>query len=252
VDFDEAYAWDLHPSFPALWDAGDDSDASEPSDDSDYITFTDQSSSIPPELELGFRQLGLSEPGPFILDFPEDVGESLEHDVILVDGDSGAHVIDRLGRPAPVPASEIPVEISVQPHDGSQTLSVYPPNILVPRIRKFSEDNRERESIPHLPYSELDATGAPTNFPVSPFVVDGFPDDTTPLHSDLVGGGFEGTSMDADWLGGSLEEIICSPCLEGGLMEWDRWRGQLVEELNRDLASWAEVRESVRAELDRY
>lgn len=249
MDLNEAYARDFHSKF-SFWDAGDDSDASEPSDDSDYITFTDRS--IPPELELGFRQLDPLGPNPFVLDFPEDVGESLEHDAVLVDGDSGVDVIDRLGRPTPVPAFEIPVEIPVQPHDDLWTPPAYTPNILIPRIRKFPEDNGELESVPHLPCLELDVTGIPINVPVSPFVNDGFPDDTIPLHSDLVSGGVEGISMDVDWLGGSLGEIICSPCLEEDLMEWDRWRGQLIEELNRDLDSWAEVRESVRAELDRY
>ena len=252
MDFDEGYAWDFHSSFSTFWNAGDESDASEPSDDSDYITFTDQSSSIPPELELGFRQLDLSEPGPFILDFPEDVGESLEHDVVLVDCDSGMHVIDRLGRATPVPASGIPVGISVQPHDDSQTLSACTSNIPVPRIRKFSEDNGELELVSRLPYPELDVIGIPINVPVSPCVIDGFPDDTISLHSDLVSSEVGGISMDVDWLGGSLGEMICSPCLEEGFMEWDRWRGQLFEELNRDLDSWAEVRESVRAKLDRY
>lgn len=252
MDFDEAYARNFRSSFSTFWDAGDESDASEPSDDSDYITFTDWSSSIPPELELGFRQLDLSESSPFDLDFPEDVGESLEHDVVLIDGDSGVHVIDRLGRPIPVPASEIPVEISVQPHDGSPALSVYTSNVLVPRMRKLSEGNGELEPVPHLSYSELDVMGVPLNVPVSPFIIDGFPDDTIPLHSDLVGGEVEGISMDTDWLGGSLGEIICSPCLEEELVEWNRWHGQLVEELNRDLDSWAEVRESVRTELDRF
>lgn len=177
------------------------------------------------------------------------MGESLEHDPVLAHGDSDA--IDQLGPRTPVPASEIPVEMSVQPHGGSQTPSVYPSDILIPRVREPSEDNGKLGSVSRLPCLELDVKGAPLNFPVSPFVTDGFPDDTTPLRSDLAGGEVEGISVDADWLGRSLEEIICGPCLEEELVEWNRWRGQLVEELDRDLSSWAEVRESVRAELGR-
>lgn len=180
------------------------------------------------------------------------MGESLEHDVVFVDGASGVRVIDRLGRPTPVSPSEIPVEISVQLHDDSQILSVYTSNIPLPRIRKPSEDNGGLEPVPYLPYPELGITGVPASVPVSPFVTDGFTDDVIPLHLDPMGGEVEGISMEADWMGGLLGEIVCGPCLEEELMEWDRWRGQLFEELNRDLNSWAEVRESVRAALDRY
>lgn len=235
------YAWDLRPRLPAFWEAGDDSDGSEPSDEStDYITFAGRSASIPPELELGFRQLNLSELSPLVLDFPEDVdvGESLEHEADLADGNSGA--IDRLG---PVPGSETLAELS---YDDSQALSVSTSDIF---IRMRGEDSDELEPVLHLPYSELDLTGIPINVPASPLVVDGFPDDTTPLYSDLAGGGVGRISIDADWLGGSLGEITCDPYLEGELMEWNRWRGQLVEELDRDLDSWVEVRESTRAEL---
>jgi len=240
-DFDDAYPWDLHSRFSAFWDAGDDSDASEPSDEpTDYFTFAGQSASIPPELELVFRQINLSEPSSFVLDFPEDVGESLEQDTVLADGDPG--VIGRLGQPTPVPAPKTPVELSVQPHVDSQTLSVYASEILLPRIRKISEDNNDLDLVLHSPHPGSDV---PTNVPLSPFVTDGFPDDTTPLYSGLVDVEAEGISMDADWLGGPWGEMICSPRLEEELVEWDWWRGQLVEELNRDLDSWAEVRGGV-------
>ena len=228
----------------AFWDPGDDSDASEPSDDStDYITFTGQSASTPPELELGFRQIDFSEHSPFVLDFPEDVGELLEHDTVLADGDPG--VIGRLGRPTPVTVSKTLAEPPAPPHMDSQTLSVYPSEILLPRMRKLSEGHSDLEVVLHPPYPDSDVTGVPTNVPLSPFVTDGFPDDTTPLHSGLVGVEVEGISMDTDWLGGLWGEMICSPCLEEELAEWDRWRGQLVDELNRDLDPWTEVRGSV-------
>ncbi|KAF9654220.1 hypothetical protein BDM02DRAFT_58716 [Thelephora ganbajun] len=251
-DFDNAYAWDLRSRFSTFWDAGDDSDASESLDNSmDYITFTGRSASIPLELELGFRQFDLSEPRTFVLDFPEDVGESLEleHDNPLADGGSG--VIGHPERPILVPASEIPVELSAQPCENFQTPPVRTSNLL-PRIRKLSEDSDELESVLHLPYPELDVTGIPFNVPLSPFITDGFPDDTMPTYSDLVGSEGEGISADTDWLEGSWGEIICSPCLEEELMEWDRWRGQLAEELDRDLDSWAEIHESVWVELDRF
>ena len=167
------------------------------------------------------------------------MGESLEHDTVLTDGDSD--MIDLPGRLL-VPASEIPVELSVHPDDDSQTLPVFSPDILLPRMGKLSEDSGELESVQHLRYPELDVTDVPINVPLSPFIVDGFPGDTTPLSSDLAGGEADGISMDTDWLGGSLGGIICTPCLGEELMEWDRWRGQIVEELDRDLDSWAEVR----------
>ena len=67
-----------------------------------------------------------------------------------------------------------------------------------------------------------------------------------------MGGEMEGISMDADWLEGSWGEMIYSPSLGKELTEWDRWRGQLVEELNRDMDSWGEVRGDVRRGLDRF
>ena len=249
---DDVYAQDFHSRFSVSWDAGDDSDASESSDEStDHIAFSGQPESIPPELELGIWQFDPPEHSPFALDFPEDVGESLEQDTILTDGDPV--VIDRPGQPTPVPASDIPVELSVQHREDSPTLSAFAPNIFLPRVRKLSEDSRGLESLPHLPYPEFDVTGVPINVPVSPFITGGFPDDTTPLYSDLVGGEVEEILVDADWLGpGSWRETIWSSCLEEDIMGWDRWRRQVIDELNRDLDSWAEVRESVRAELDRF
>lgn len=238
MDFDEAYAWDLHSRFPAFWESGDDSDASEPSDKStDYITFTGRSVSIPPELELGFRQFNLSEPSPLVFDFPEDVGESLEHEAVLADGDSG--MIGRLGRPTLVEASETSAELSMKLYGGSQSLSISTSDVLVPRMR--AEDSDELEPVLHLPNSELDVTGDPISVPVALFVVDGFPDDTTTE--------VERISVDTDWLGGALGETICDPSLEEELLEWNRWRGQLIEELDRDLDSWTEFRESARAEV---
>lgn len=200
---------------------------------------------MPSDLELGFWQLDLSESSPLILDFPEDVGESLDHDALLVYGDSLGY------RGRRTPASETPVEISVQPHDDSQAPSICTSGILIPRIRRPSEDGLEDEPAPPLSYSKLDTTGVPLNVPVSPFVTDDFPDDSASPHSGLAGGEAGGISIDADWFG-LLGEIVCGPSLEEELtMEWDRWRGQLVEELDRDLNSWAEVRESARAGLDR-
>jgi hypothetical protein len=193
---------------------------------------------MPSDLELGFWRLDLSESSPLILDFPEDVGESVDHDALMAYGDS----LGCLGRRTP--ASEPPVEISAQPRDDSQTPSVRTSGILIPRIRRPSEDGGEDEPGPPLSYSKLDTTGVPLNVPVSPFVTDDFPDDSASPHSGLAGG----ISVDADWFG-LLGEIVCGPSLEEELtMEWDRWRGQLVEELDRDLNSWAEVRESARAE----
>lgn len=195
---------------------------------------------MPSELELGFWQLDLSESSPLILDFPEDVGESLDHDALLAHGDS----FGCRGR-------RTPVEISVQPHEDSQDPSTYTSGILIPRIRKPGEDGGEDEPAPPLSYSKLDTAGVPLNVPVSPFVTDDFPDDSAPPHSGLAGSEAGGISIDADWFG-LLGEIVCGPSLEEELaMEWDRWRGQLVEELDRDLNSWAEVRESARAGLDR-
>lgn len=203
---------------------------------------------MPSELELGFWQLDPSESSPLILDFPEDVGESLDHDALLVHGDSlGA--ISCLRRPPPAP--EITAEVSAQAHDSSQTPSICASGILIPRIRRPSGDSGGDEPALPLSHPKSDMTGVPLNVPVSPFVTDDFPDDSAHPRSDLAGDEAGGISIDADWLG-LLGEIVYGPSLEEELtMEWDRWRGQLVEELDRDLNSWAEVRESVRAELDR-
>ena len=246
---DDAYTWDPHSRSPAFWDVGDDSDASELSD-ADYVTFAGRSAAILPELELAIWQLDLPEASPLTLDFPEDVGESLEHDPVLVDGDSG--VIDRFGRPTTVPASGIPVGLPAHPREGSPTLSVRGPNVPQLRVRKLSEDNCEFESLPHLSYPELDVKGIPINVPLSPFITGGSPDDTTSLYPDLAGGDVEEILVDVDWFGGSWRETVWSSCLEEELVEWDRWRRQVIDELNRDLDSWAEVRESVRAELDQF
>lgn len=196
-----------------------------------------------PELELEVWQLDPPELSPFALDFPEDVEESLEHDPAFADGNSGA--IDRLGRPTYVPASEIPVGLSIQPRENSPTLS----NIPQLRAQKLSEGCRELEPLPRLSYPESGVRGVPINVPLSPFITGPSPDDTS-LYSDLAGGGVEDILVDADWLEGSWKEAIWSSSLEEDLVEWDRWRRQVIDELNRDLDSWAEVRESVRAELD--
>jgi len=190
----------------------------------------------PPELKPAVRRFDLPEPSPFALDFPEDVGDSLEHDTILADGDQG--VINHHGRPTPVP-----VEVLVQPPEDLPTPPVSPLDSLLPRIRRFSGDSDELES----PY--LDIVDVPINVPLSPFVTDGFLNDPTSPSSGLGSEGDE-FSMDADWLGVS-RETIWSGCLGGELMEWDRWCGEVIDELNRDLGSWAEVRESARIELDR-
>lgn len=245
-DFDDAYGWDLHSRFSSFWDAGYDSDASEPSDEStDYITFTGRSVQTQPELEPAVRRFDLPETGPFALDFPEDVADSLEHDTVLADSDQG--VINHHERPISVPTSEIPVELLVQPPEDFPTPPISPSDILLPRIRRLSEDSDELEP----PYPGLNVVDVPINVPLSPFVTDGFLDDPTPPSSDLGSEGEE-ISMDADWLGASRGEMIWSGCLGAELMEWDRWCGEVIDEVNRDLGSWAEVRESVRIELDRF
>jgi len=238
------YGWDHHSNLSPFWDAGYESDASEPSDEpTDYITFTGQSVPTPPEVEPAVRQFDLPEPSPFALDFPEDVGDSLEHDAILADGDQG--VINHHGRPTPIPTSEIPVELLVQPPEDLPTPPISPSDILLPRIRRLSGDSDELE----LPYPGLDVMDVPINIPLSPFVTDGFLND--PTSSDL-GSGTEGIVMDADWLGASRGEMVWSGCLGGELIEWDRWCGEVIDELNRDLGLWAGVRESARVELDRF
>ena len=213
---------------------------SEPPDDStDYITFTDQSVQTPPELEPAVRRFDLPEPSPFALDFPEDVGDSLEHDTILAHGDQGE--INHHGRPTPVP-----VEPLVQPPEDLPTPPISPPDILLPRIRRLSRDSEGLDP----PYTGLDVVDAPINVPLSPFVTDGFLNDPTSPSSDLGSEAGE-ISTDADWLGASRGEMIWSGCLGGELMEWDRWCGEVIDELNRDLGSWAEVREGARIELNR-
>ena len=244
-DFDDAYGWDLHSRFSPFWDDGYDSDASEPSDEAtDYITFTGQSVSTPPELEQTVGRFDLPEPSPFALDFPEDVGDSLEHDAILSDGDQGA--ISHHGRSTPVPTSEISVELLVQPPEDFPTPSALPSDILLPRIRRLSRDSDELEP----PYPGLDVVDVPVNVPLSPFVTDGFLNDPASPPSDF-GSGVEEISMETDWLGASRGDMIWSGCLGGELIEWDRWCGEVIDELNRDLGSWAEVRDSARIELDR-
>lgn len=226
---------------------------SELSDEStDYITFTGQPSPTPPGPEQGFWKFGLSEPSPLALDFPEDVGESLEHDTVLVDGDFGAYVVDHLGGPASLPASEIPVGLSVQSYENLPTLHVYAPDILLSRVRKLPGDNGELDSLPHLPYPELGVADVPINVPVSPFVTDGFTNDTASPYSGLLGVEVEEIPLGADWLGGPCqgEMIWGTRGLEEEPVEWNLWRGQVFEELDRDLESWAEVRERVRRELD--
>ena len=247
-----ARPWNLHCNFSATWDAGEDSDASEASDESKgYITFAGESVSSSPEVGLEFQQYNLSEPSAFILDFPEDVGELLEHDGVSVDGDSGA--IGRFGRSTSAPAPEITVELSAHAPEGPQDPPDYPPNIFLPRIRESPEDSEEPGSFPRLPYPEPGVAGLPINVPLSPLMLttDGFPDDTPTPHSDPVGVEVEETSTDMDWLEGSWEEMACSPRL-GDFLEWDRWHGRPVEELDRDLDSWARVHESLRAGLDRF
>jgi len=230
--------WDLYSHFPPFWDAGDDSDASEPSDEStDYITFTGRSASIPPELEPTVRRFDLSEPSPIDLDFPEDVGDSLEHDALLADGDQG--VINHLGRPTLISASGIPVELLVQPPEDSPTPPISPSDVLFSRRPKLQEDSGGLEPLPHLPYLWLDIADVPINVPPSPFVSD-------------LGGEVEEQLADANWLGESWGEMTWSGRAGGELMEWDRWCGEVIDELNRDLGSWAEVRQSVRAGLDRF
>jgi hypothetical protein len=204
----------------------------------------------PPEFELVIRKFDPSEPSPFALDFPEDVGESLEHDAAWVDGDPG--MIDRLGRPTPVSASRIPAELPTKPHKDSPTRCVYASDILLPRIRKLSEGSGGLESLPHLRYPEFDATDVPINVPPSPFNTDGFPDGATSLYSGLAGGEVGENSMDVDWLGGLWGEMIWGVRgLEEEPVEWNRWCEQVGDELDRDLSSWVEVVESARAELDR-
>ena len=145
-------------------------------------------------------------------------------------------MINHPGRPIPVPASEIPVELLVQsPEDSFPTPPTSPLNIRLSRMRKLSEDNDELEPLPHLPYPESDDVDVPVSVPLSP------PDSEV-----------EEFSVDLDWLGGSRGEMIWSGCLGGELMELDRWCGEVIDELNRDLGSWSEVIESVRTELDRF
>ena len=207
---------------------------SEPSDEStDYITFTGRSAPVSPDLEPVVQRFGVSEPSHFAHDFPEDVGE---HDTILADGDQGA--IDHPGRPTPVPASEIPVELLVQPLEGFTTPPTSPSNVLLQRMRKLSEGSGELGPLSHLPYHGLDDVDVPVNVPPSPFISD-------------LGSEADGVSIDADWLGASREETIWSGCLGGELTGLDRWRREVVDEINRDLGSWAEVVESMRTELDR-
>jgi hypothetical protein len=250
-DLDGAHAWGLHSNPPALWD--DDPDPSEPSDASNgYITFTGQSTSPPPEFELGFRQFGLSGRGAFVLDFPEDVGELVEHDTVLAGGGSGVHVIGRFGRSGPGAASEIPVELSTPISEDSQNSPGYGPNFLLPRIREILEDGGEPELFPHLPHPGSDVTDVPVNVSLSPLIltVDGFPDDTTQPYLDLVGGVDE-ILTDVDWIEGQFGEMIHRLRSEEDDVEWDHWCGQLVEELDRDLDSCVGVREGVRAGLER-
>jgi hypothetical protein len=186
---DDARAWDLHSSFSVSWDAGDDSDASEPSDQSGgYITFTRQPTSMPREPESGFRQFDLLEPSVFALDFPEDVGELVEPDAVPADGDSGVHVIGRLGGLTSTSASEIPFELSVQAPEDFPDPPVCVPDILLPPMRESSVDGDEHKSFTHLRYLGSNVQDVPINVPLSPLVlmIDGFPDDTSPQYSDLV------------------------------------------------------------------
>ena len=143
---------------------------------------------MPPELEPVFQHFDLSEPSIFPFDFPEDVGELLEHDDISADGDPGVRVIGRLGRSPPMPTSEILVELSVQAPEDSQHSPSYAPNILLPRIQEPSGDNDERGSFSHLRYLGSNVMDVPINVPLSPLVlmIDGFPDDTPPPYPDLV------------------------------------------------------------------
>ena len=83
-------------------------------------------------------------------------------------------------------------------------------------------------------------------------MTDGFPGHTSPPHSDLVGLRADGSSTNGEWLEGFWEETICGSCLEDDLMEWDRWREQLVEGLGRDLDSWASFHDSVRTGVDKF
>ena len=214
---------------------------------------TGESASLPSELELGFRQFDLSEPGASALDFPEDAVELLDHYTLSADGDSG--VIGRLGRSTPASASEITIELSTHESEDSHTPPDYALSILLPQILEPSEDSDEPESFPHPPYPGSGFTDLPINVNVSlsPLILatDGFPDDTSPPYLDLLGVGGEGILTDVHWLEpGSREERVCSPCLEEDLMEWDRWRGQLIEEHDPYLDSRVRVYESVRAVLE--
>ena len=234
-ELNDAHPWDLRDNLSTPWDTGDESDASEPSDDRDYITFTGQSAPSPRELELEFRQFDLSEPNAFVLDFPEDVGESVECDTVLASSDSG--VIGRRRRRWLTPVSRVPDELSVEAPDHSPG---YAPTILISRMREITECDDEEKSFPHTPSPGLDhldvADGVPINVPMSPLILpaDGFPDDTAHPYSDLVGAEASEMPADADWLEGSLGEIIYGPCLEEDFMEFDRnWHGQRAEELDQ-------------------
>ena len=137
---------------------------------------------MPPELGPGSRQFGLSESNVFTLDFPEDVGELLERDAVSAD-DLSVHMIGHdPGRPTPMQAAEILIELSVQAPEDPQSPPMYAPNFLLPRMWEPPEDSDEHGSFPHLRYPGSNVMDFPINVPLSPLVlmIDGFPDDASP------------------------------------------------------------------------